>query len=178
MLIKPLSLSNIEAAVNLVNKVFTRQSMLERESLRASLSQDKRLYKILFLLARVTQLHYWVAVDNNSQKVIGTTGLYCYTYDEAEAYWLAMFCVDPTCRGQGIGRKLLEFSIDKAKAADKKFLRLYTSTDPNEATAQVLYDKYGFRITNEERYWGSQYKKVYRELELHSSSQPFRKEKI
>jgi ribosomal protein S18 acetylase RimI-like enzyme len=162
MQIKPLTPAKLKEAMQLLNKAFPYESM----SLAASLFPDRLLYKITFLVARVTQLNYWVAIDETSQKVIGTTGLYCYKKDETEAYWLAMFCVDPAFRGQGIGKKLLNFSIDKARADGKKFLRLYTSNAPNEAAAQILYEKCGFVITGEKKIWGLPYKKIYRELQL------------
>lgn len=170
MLIEPLSHETLDEAINLINRVFPYQTLIERFSLRASLFKDYWFYKIGFWLARVTQLNYWVAIEERSKQVIGTTGLYCYSKDEAEAYWLAWLCVDPACRGQGIGKKLLDFSVDKAKAAGKRFLRLYTSTDPNEAAAQILYEKYGFRITGEEKIWGDIHKRIYRELQLYSNS--------
>ncbi len=166
MLIKQLSRKELNEAIQLVNKCFPYQSWLERTSLPASLFQDNLTCKIKFLFAKVTQLNYWVGIDEKSQKVIGTTGLYSYKKDEAEAYWLPMFCVDPAFRGQGIGKKLLNFSIDKARADGKKFLRLYTSNDPNEAAAQILYEKSGFVITGEEKVEGTPYKKIYRELRL------------
>ncbi|WP_026732617.1 GNAT family N-acetyltransferase [Fischerella sp. PCC 9605] len=170
MLIKPLSPQTLDEAINLVDIVFPYQSILEKASLRASLFQDNWLYKIGFFWAGVSQLKYWVAIDENSNKVIGITGLYCYKRDEAEANWLGWLCVDPLFRGQGIGKKLLEFAINKTKATGKKFLRLYTSTDPNEATAQTLYEKYGFHIIREESMWGDKHKKIYRQLQLCSHS--------
>jgi GNAT superfamily N-acetyltransferase len=72
--------------------------------------------------------------------VLGTTRLYSLEKDEKEAYWLGWYCVDPAFRGKGIGGKLLDHAIRKAKERDKKFLRLYTSTSPEEKSAQHIYD--------------------------------------
>ncbi len=45
-------------------------------------------------------------------------------------------------------------------------LRLFTSTYPAEATAQILYEKLGFIVTNQELKPGDIYTTLYREAEL------------
>ena len=52
----------------------------------------------------------------------------------------------------------------QARAQGKKYFCLYTSTLPNEAAAQGLYEKYGFRVTKEKNRLF--YKMLYRELAL------------
>jgi len=94
----------------------------------------------------------------------GITGLYTCPQDEDEADWLSWFCVDPAQRGQGIGGKLLAFSIEEARGRGKQFLRLYTSDDPNEAEAQGLYEKFGLRVVREEKV--RTHTLIYRELRL------------
>ena len=108
-------------------------------------------------------LHFWVAINDNKE-VYGTTGLYTYKKDENEAVWLSWFCVDPAQRGKGIGKQLIEYSIDMAKKYNKKYFRLYTSNDPNEQAAQNLYEKYGFKIVKTKK--KHVYTEIYRELEL------------
>jgi len=92
----------------------------------------------------------WVALDGG--KVIGVTGLYATKWDIEEAYWLAWFAVSKKDRGKGVGRKLLEFCIDKAKRDGKKYLRLYTSDGDVEKDAQRLYEKHGFRIVDGKKF--------------------------
>nr|WP_226577987.1 GNAT family N-acetyltransferase [Microseira wollei] len=133
MQIKPLSRERLNHSIQ-VNKAFPYQSLVERMSLTASIFKEKLISPKNS--AGVNQL---LAIDEKSQRISGNTGLYCYNKDEAEAYWLAMFCVDTAFRGQGIGKKLLNFSIDKARSDGKKFLQLYTSNDPNEAAAQIIF---------------------------------------
>jgi len=82
-------------------------------------------------------------------KVIGVTGLYSLKYDEKEAYWLGWYCVNPSFRGEGIGRDLLGFIINLSKMDNKKWLRLYTSKDPNEKRANEIYNKLGFKPLKE-----------------------------
>ena len=170
MHIEPLSYETLDRAISLVDKVFPYQRHSQHENasiaFRASLEKDNSLYKSLLEQMKITEANYWVAVDDISGKVIGTTGLYGYIKDEAEAYWLGYTCVDPDFRGQGIGAKLVDFATEKAREAGKKFLRLYTSNNPNQAVAQILYDKRGFRITGEEQSEGSNFKMIDRELKL------------
>ena len=108
-------------------------------------------------------MNFWVA-KNEKGEICGTTGLYTCCKDEEEAVWLSWFCVAPEARGQGIGKRLIEFSIKKAKEQNKKYLRLYTSTDPVEESAQVLYEKYGLAKVKEKNY--GTWVKIERELKL------------
>ena len=170
MCIEPLSYKTLNQAINLVNKIFPyqRNNLQENASiaLTGSLDRNSLLAKFLFDFMKITDVNYWVAMDDNGNKVIGITGLYSYLEDKEEAYWLGYTCVDPDFRGQGIGRELVNLAIAKSRAAGKKFLRLYTSSSPEQANAQILYEKKGFRITGEEDMEKSNFKMIYRELEL------------
>jgi GNAT superfamily N-acetyltransferase len=87
-------------------------------------------------------------------------------YPEDEV-WLGWFCADPTIRGQGIGRRTLEWSINKAREMGYKKLKLYTSTDPAEAAAQGLYESVGLKIYKREPNKGFENEEIlYRELGL------------
>ncbi|MFB2969912.1 GNAT family N-acetyltransferase [Aerosakkonema sp. BLCC-F183] len=170
MLIQPLSYQTLEQAIALVDKVFPyqRQSRYENASFafRASLEKNNPSYSSLLYQMQITEANYWVTIDESSGKVVGTTGLYSYTKDESEAYWLGYTCVDPYFRGQGIGGMLVDFAIEKAPSSGKKILRLYTSNYPDQAVAQILYEKRGLLITGEEQIEGTNFKKIYRELKL------------
>lgn len=170
MIIEPLSYETLDQAINLVDRIFPFQinSQIENASMvfRASLEKNNSFNRNLLEKMQITDANYWVAIDNNSKKVVGTTGLYSYQEDENQAYWLGYTCVDPDFRGQGIGSKLVDFAITKARQSDKQFLRLYTSTYPDQAVAQILYEKRGFRITREESIEESNFKMIYRELKL------------
>ena len=154
----------IKKAEKLVFEVFPSMDLIEKLSFWAYKYRGKRPVKILMRLSGVFSLIKYCAAINENGDVCGTTGLYQYTKDRHEAVWLAWFCVDPQQRGIGIGKKLIEYSINEARKYNKKYFRLYTSTDPNEAAAQNLYEKYGFRIKNQK---GTlTYTKIFRELEL------------
>lgn len=77
---------------------------------------------------------------------MGVTGFYTRTVGPEDMAWLGWYCVSPLERGKGIGRKILEWTIARAREEGFKTMRLYTSTDPNEREAQNLYEKMGFAV--------------------------------
>ena len=79
---------------------------------------------------------------------------------------MAWFCLDPNVRGKGLGRQLLEWTMTKAKEEGYKVFRLYTSTDPNEAPAQKLYESIGLKVTEEKDDDETPYKILYRQCNL------------
>ena len=154
----------LDEVEKLVARVFPWRSLDERMSHWASRRQHNPIVRLLMRLYGVSSfVSVWAAV-NETGDICGTTGFYTCPQDEAEAIWLSWFCVDPTQRGQGIGGKLMEFSIAEAKRQGKQFLRLYTSDDPNEAAAQELYEKYGLTVVGEEK--ERTHTTIYRELRL------------
>jgi GNAT superfamily N-acetyltransferase len=149
IVIKPLSEESLQQASSLALKVFHSNSNDEDyppKWFKISLS-DKKNEKMDL---DVTSIKYWVALDSN-KKVHGIVGLYTLSYDEKEAYWLGWYLVDPKSRGKGIGKLLLESIIKKSKKQGKKYLRLYTSNDPNEKRANEIYDKLGFTPIKSEK---------------------------
>jgi len=143
MKIVPLSEETLEEARRLALSVFTDKE--DRKNIRGwfEASLDPEKYKELHLKAG-TKAKYWVAIDEETNKVIGTTGL--YTYDkEKDIIWFGWYCVDPKYRGKGVGSKLLDFTIKKAKETGRRYLKLYTTDSPEEAKAHKLYDKKGFK---------------------------------
>ena len=149
--IVPLEYDMIPQAKALVARVFKHQDLTERLSFWVYKHRDKSLMKtVLKMFGSMAVYQYWVAL-NQHREICGTTGLYSEKADLHEALWLSWFCVHPDMRGQGIGKQLIEFSIEEARRRNAKYLRLYTSDDPNEAAAQFLYEQYGFKITRTEK---------------------------
>lgn len=82
------------------------------------------------------------AVAESDGEVIGFT-----TYNLQNSTWspnghcyLEDLFVDPTVRGQGAGRALIDYV--KAYALEMKCSRLYWNTDEDNETARKLYDTY------------------------------------
>ena len=156
--------SMIPEARALVAEVFPEQSCDERLSFWAHKHRRNPFMKMAFKLYGYMDFSkYWVALDADG-KICGTTGLYSKKSDIHEAIWLSWFCVAPGMRGRGLGKRLLEFSVEEARRLNKKYLRLYTSDDPGEAEAQFLYEKYGFKMVKTEK--ERDYTIIYREKVL------------
>jgi len=165
IVIRPLNQENLCVAQRLVDENFGHYPWLHRR-LFFSVCKPQFFYRWALSVGwQITSLSDWVALDADN-RVIGTVGVYTYRKDSNEAYWLSWFCVDSGFRGNGIGKKLLQFAIQLARQAGKKYLRLYTSTHPSEATAQSLYEKSGFQIT------GRESERIYLELDLSKEVQP------
>ena len=166
MQIQALSRSTLSSAIELANLVFPYQKLLERADLAFRLSLTSGwIPKLILRLASVAEARYWVALNEDGD-VIGVTGLYKYLKDRDDSLWLGWTCVSPIARGNGIGGQLVDFAIAKARSEGKKFLKLYTSNHPNEATAQYLYERRGLQVVSERELQGSNFKRIYRELDL------------
>jgi len=165
MKIKPLTKENVNEAVSLTLRIFNNKpTEFDYPGKWMPASLDPKNNKEVYASFNVKYLKYWVAVEDD--KIVGTTGIYTIKEDEKEAAWLAWFCVDSNYRHKGIGHRLVDFIIDKAKKKHKKYLRLYTTANPAQDEARELYLKKGFKITKEEYHPDTKEKMVYMELKL------------
>ncbi|MGD8663942.1 MAG: GNAT family N-acetyltransferase [Desulfobacterales bacterium] len=131
-------------AETLVRSVFKWMNLIERLSWVAIKYPQSIAGRVLMNFAGIKdKIAFDVYVDETN-KVIGTTGLYRYKKDADEAAWVAWFCVDHRARGRGIGQALIDHTVKLARNGGFDKIRLYTSTDPNEEAAQRLYEKNGF----------------------------------
>jgi GNAT superfamily N-acetyltransferase len=170
MNIVPLSQENLEETIAMINAVFP-------DDLHSANPPELGLRKSLSLWVNETSWHsitkgrdlarfdYWVVLDEITQKVIGLTGLYAFK-DAVNEAWLGWFGVAEIARGKGLGKKLLEWTMNKAREEGYTVFKLYTTTDPNEAAAQKLYENLGLKVVQEVEEHGSQYKTLYRQCDL------------
>ncbi|HLM84012.1 MAG TPA: GNAT family N-acetyltransferase [Candidatus Bathyarchaeia archaeon] len=163
--IEKLTEKYLSAASKLADTVFKDEPKLPSVGFEASLDQKKFKQLNEAENNEIASLEYFVAVDE-TDKVVGTTGLYALEKDKKDTYWLGWYCVDPEFRGKGVGSKLLDYTIEMVKERGKKFLRLYTSTSPEEKAAQIIYDSRGFETTKKEKSENSKYEIIYKELAL------------
>ena len=162
--IVPMQAHMRKPAARLAARVFSYAAPYVRLSFWAQKNREKPVVKLGLRLSSIADLlEQWVAVNERGD-VVGTIGLYTYKKDAHEAVWMAWFCVDPAARGQGIGKRLIACASEHARARGARYFRLYTSTMPNEAAAQIVYEKHGFRLTHEKR--RPFCKILYRELKL------------
>ncbi len=66
---------------------------------------------------------------------------------DGEYMILHALAISPDCQGQGIGSKVVEFCINKAKEDGYKALRV--DIVPGNIPAQKLYEKYGFNYVGD-----------------------------
>ncbi|MCA0399467.1 MAG: GNAT family N-acetyltransferase [Proteobacteria bacterium] len=163
--LKPLTPDMRKAAIRLVDRVFPSQDLAEMLSLR--LFQTRWAW--LLRLGGMRRGRFWGAIRGGT--LLGLVGLYSMAKDEEEANWLGWFCVAPEARGLGLGQHLLDHAIGEARATGRRYLRLYTSTDPVEEAAQALYERNGFRIIARCRPWmwrllGIRAEMIHRERDL------------
>jgi GNAT superfamily N-acetyltransferase len=75
---------------------------------------------------------------------VGITGLYTFTNGPKEA-WLDWYGVDEKFRGRGVGKAILQATIDMARKNGYETLRLWTTENrPESAIANKLFQKLGF----------------------------------
>lgn len=145
MTIVPCTHDFMKQAEMLVQSVFPWMSPLERLSFIAIKHPDSFLGRFLRQVGGIKDVVTFDVYLDETNTVRGTTGLYRYEKDAHEAVWLAWFCVDSAVRGRGIGQALIDHTVERACNAGFAKIRLYTSTDPNEAAAQRLYQRNGFK---------------------------------
>jgi len=162
MQIVPLTQELIPSAQRLVDRVFPHQSLPEQWSLWAYTRRRSLLIRLGLPLFGIKDLTiFWGAVEEGRDDILALTGLYSRASDAQEAVWLGWFCVAPERRGAGIGSRMLDFSIERARETGKRFFRLYTSEAPTEAAAQYLYEKKGFAIVKVKK--RRPYNRIYRQ---------------
>jgi GNAT superfamily N-acetyltransferase len=160
----PFEAKYLVQAKALVDSVFPNEKYPPSEAFEASV--DKTKYgSFMERNGGIGTFEYFVAVDENDL-VLGTSGLYTESSDCEDSYWIGWYCVHKDHRGKKIGKLLLEYTINEARRRGKKFLKLYTSTSPDEAAAQKIYEKNDFYITDAPRVKQGKYEIFYRKKEL------------
>ena len=159
--IVPLSKETLQSAMKLVDICFPVKMEHENtDLLQASLGMKD----ISLVDKNGVYIKYWVVLKGKD--VIGLVGLFGERRKVKKEYWLDYFCVHPSMRGKGIGTKLLNFAILKARKEDKKYLKLYTAEGLDEAAAQHLYEEKGFEVTKKRRDKNFPYMLIYYRLFL------------
>ncbi len=90
---------------------------------------------------RIDEGPIWVALVKD--RVVGTVS----AVPKGTALYIRSMAILPTARGQGLGRKLLEYVEEYAN--EKGLERLWLSTTPFLTRAIRLYERYGFQQSEE-----------------------------
>jgi ribosomal protein S18 acetylase RimI-like enzyme len=85
---------------------------------------------------------YYALCDALDGTLIGLSGLYRTAWTDAAVLSLGWFCVSPTRQREGLGRFLLEATMQFAVSRDAR--RLVIETSPDAAAALRLYRRHGF----------------------------------
>ncbi|MBS7254228.1 bifunctional helix-turn-helix transcriptional regulator/GNAT family N-acetyltransferase [Flavobacterium branchiicola] len=103
----------------------------------------------------------WMAEYNN--KIIGCIAIVHQSTEEAQLRW---FLLDPSFRGLGIGKKLLNDSINFCR--EKGFKNVFLLTTSLQDTALGMYKKAGFQLTKSEQIseWGKVFNEERYDLSL------------
>jgi len=131
----------IDQAIQLTKIIFKNDSEeIICKSLEGSLDIEK--WKNYLKSVGYPFLKYWIAIDVYP---IGIIGLYEYLHYQYEpgTIWVGWFGVLESYRGKGIGRRLLQFIVDKSRSMGYHRLKLYTEN--NDPAADHLYNQFGFK---------------------------------
>lgn len=168
--ITPLSEEYLEESIDLImNSVEVEDDDIGHPKIWLPASINPEKYQEYYSNNKTIDVAYYIAVDEDANKVVGTIGDYNQEEDFDKASWVAWFVVDKYYRNKGIGNRLFNFILDKVKKKGKKYLRLYTSTSPLEKSAQGFYERRGMKVFKEEQKSGDKNKTIYREMEIQDS---------
>ncbi|RJQ35071.1 GNAT family N-acetyltransferase [Candidatus Parcubacteria bacterium] len=144
----PLTPERLDEALSLARVIFPDIGSSEEPPdivFPASLEPGK--YREQLERFSIDKLNYWLAQENG--KSVGIMGLYSRTEDPNDTAWVGWYGVTPEARGRGVGGKIFQETIDKARTEGVKELKLYT-TDEDDPVAHTLFEKFGFTISSEE----------------------------
>ena len=161
--IVPVTDKTVGEALSLIHGIFPHPSEEENPDLWFQMSLEPEKYSEQMRKNGARDVRYFTVIDRQTNQVIGTTGLYHLNEDPDGTVWLGWYCVDPKFQGKGIGKQILQWTIDKARSEGESILRLYTSPEESPV-AQLVYDKFGFKTTDIEQKADS--KIVYKQLKL------------
>lgn len=87
---------------------------------------------------------HFVIMHPTEPRPVGVSGYYIDDLEARGLYWLGWTYVNPFCRGQGYGGKLIKVVFEILKDVGARKLYLSTSSLPNYAAAVGFYKKHGF----------------------------------
>ena len=136
----PVNWRNILTVWRLAKNIWGKRARVMSVDFTASLTPHRLWLKAY--RETYDKVNYYIAMKD--RKPVGITGLYTLTTRPKEA-WLAWYGVDKEFRGRGVGKAILQASIDMARKNGHETLRLWTTGNrPESAIANKLFQKLGF----------------------------------
>ena len=114
-----------------------------------------------YVLQNDSRGRIWLA--ERSDALVGCTAIVLRDADVAQLRWVV---VDPSTRGQGLGKKLLDRSL--AYAREQSCSSIILETTDGLPESQGMYQKLGFQVTSEtrEELWDGERPLICRRLDL------------
>ena len=149
LLLERLHAENIEEAIRLAEEIFPHDiSHLESPGIEYRASLNPELYSSELATLGLDFQQHWVL--QTGERAVALTGLQHKIGDLPHIVWLGWFCVAASERRRKLGSRLLRWTTEVARALGYREMRLWTTTLAEESRAQVLYERFGFRIFCEE----------------------------
>ena len=137
MEIRELSLSELDAASNLIREVFLETEAKECEKLGVSFFLESVTADSFFALIR-EENYLLVGLFNEEAGLAAVLG--------ARENFLALLFVDQKQKRKGYGRRLFKYYKDKIASRDEDYRRITTNSS---IEAQSFYEKLGFTVAGE-----------------------------
>lgn len=133
--IRTVTLDDNLLLAQMIRQVFVEHDAPQKGTVYSDASTDH-----LFELFQKPLAHLWVA-ENKSQRV-GCCGIYPTSGLPAGCVELVKFYISKEARGKGLGRQLMQKSIDMALSFG--YTQMYIESLPEFSTAVTIYEKQGF----------------------------------
>ena len=134
--IREIKLSDNASLSKMIREVFEEHNAPRKGTVYSDPTTDN-----LFGLFQKEKSILWVAEHNN--KVVGCCGIYPTSGLPDDCAELVKFYISKEARGIGIGKMLMEKSIQSAKSFGYK--ELYLESLPEYSKAVSIYEKQGFK---------------------------------
>lgn len=139
MKIRKIKQEDNKAVAALIRQVFDEHNAPKTGTVYTDPSLD-----YLYELFHPSNSILWVAEIN--KKIVGCCGIYPTDSLPEDCTELVKFYLSAEVRGQGIGKALMEKSIDSARKLG--YARIYLESLPEYANAVRIYKKQGFQLLN------------------------------
>lgn len=94
-------------------------------------------------------LEYYLAYNHDN--LVGITGLYRSPQDPKDTCWMGWFGVVPEFRSNGYGKIIIDFTEKIAFEKGFHIIKLWTTKEPDEAIAQLLFEKMRYEIIDSKK---------------------------
>lgn len=137
---RPISLQDNDSLALMIREVFIEHNAPQQGTVYSDPTTDD-----LYALFQTPKSVLWVAEEND--RLLGCCGVYPTDGLPAGCAELVKFYLHHHARGKGIGKYLLQKSIDSAQILGYK--QLYLESFPHFAKAVGMYEKLGFHTLHQ-----------------------------